>query len=101
MSIVQAMRVRLVGQHLDDVAFRHAPAAAHGDHARELRLQRPQASDAAAHRGQVLAGDRIHLGAGALRIVCQRQQRPHILQRKAQFARVADYCATIWMRFSP
>ena len=69
MSFVQAMRVRLVGQHLDDVAFRHAPAAAHGDHAREFRLQRPQAGDAAAHRGQVLAGDRIHLIAEPFRVV--------------------------------
>ena len=72
MSVVQAMRVRLVGQHLDDAALRHAPPAAHSNHARELRLQRLQASDPAAHRSQMLAGDRIHLGAEALRIVRQR-----------------------------
>ena len=101
MSFMQAMRVRLVGQHFDDAAFRHAPPSTHGDHAREFRLQRLQAGDAAAHRGQVLAGDRIYLIAGPFRVVSEPQQRPHILQRKAQFARVADYCATIWMRFSP
>ena len=72
MILRQAVPVSLIGQDFDDAAFRNLAAAASVEHADEFGLKRMQPRDAVSHRGQVLAGDRIHLGAGALRIVRQR-----------------------------
>lgn len=85
---VQAVRMAVIGQNLDDAAFCHPALTAVGHHARQLHLQCLQPRNAAPHRIQVGARDPVGLGAGPLRVVGQAQQPAHLVQRKAQLARV-------------
>ena len=86
----QAMRVRLIRQHLDNPAIGDPSAPAFRDHAGQLRLQSLQSGDAAADFAQVPAGDRIHFGARLAWIDRHIQELPDILQRKPQLTAVPD-----------
>ena len=53
MPVMEAMRMRLIGQHLNDVTVRDSTATARCHHARQLGFQRLKPDDAAAHGSEV------------------------------------------------
>ena len=90
MPVVQAMRMRLVGQDLDHTALRHAPVATGRSHAGQFGLQSLEASDAAPHRCEMRAVDGVRFAARPLRIIGEAEQLPDIHKRKPKLAGVPD-----------
>src|SRR5262245_2853868 len=92
----QAMRMRVIGEHLDHAATRdraflaRAGALAAPDHALELRAQRFEARDLALDVFEMRLGDAVGARARLLGPVAERQQLADRVEREAELARMAD-----------
>ena len=90
--------VAVVGQGLQDAAVAGGAAAAGVRHAGQLSTQRLQPPQLALHRGELAARQGMDLLAGALRMVGQRQQRPHGFEGEAELPGVADEVQALQVR---
>ena len=90
--------VAVVGQGLQDAAVAGGAAAAGVRHAGQLGTQRLQPPQLALHRGELAARQGMDLLAGALRMVGQRQQRPHGFEGEAELPGVADEVQALQVR---
>jgi hypothetical protein len=86
----KAIGVRLIGEYSDHAAFRDSAASTFLHHPRQFFFQHPEPVDPVTHLGQMLARDHIDLGAGPIRVICQRQQGPNTVERESEFAAVPD-----------
>ena len=74
----------LVGKRLQDVAVRHLPATALGQHPVQLPPELLQPPDPGADRRQVRGGDLVDLAAIPFRLLAQVEQGPDVRKVKLQ-----------------
>ena len=80
----------MIGEDLNDAAFAHATVATFVDHTAEFVAEGLQLSNAAFDLADVVARDRIDLGAGSLRLSRELEQLANCRYLEPQVPRVMD-----------
>jgi hypothetical protein len=86
----QAIRMTVVSEDADHIAFLNGADLALPDHPLQLVSQRCQARNSGLHRLQLLLGDCIGRCAGLRGIVRQPQQLPYRFEGKSQLSGMPD-----------
>ena len=80
----------MIGQNLDNPAFRYFSTATLVDHALQFFFHGAQTAQTFLNSMQVPAGDGVHLFARLIGLVGKRQQLADIIQTKTKFPAVTD-----------
>ncbi len=95
----KTMTMRMVGQDSHDATLGDAAMPALADHAAQLFAQRFKPCDLGVDVGQDIARDMIDPLARLIRLIDEPEQLPNCVERKAEFACMADEGKAIGVRF--
>lgn len=90
--------MRVIGEDLDDAAFRDTPVGGMANHAAEFAAEAFEPCDLGFDVGENVARDAVNFGAGLIGFVHEPEQLANCVDWEAEFAGVADEGEAVGVR---